>query len=107
MRLLLGEQWARLAPCLPRNTGKAGARSPTTVAALKGSSIGTAPESHGETCLPGQVHDGQILSLMLGDIRVPRLGRGRPRSTPDALLADRRTPPSRSAQTWRPVASAL
>ncbi|MER5542355.1 transposase [Streptomyces sp. CG4] len=24
MRLLTDEQWARLAPCLPRNTGKAG-----------------------------------------------------------------------------------
>ncbi|MFG2631743.1 IS5 family transposase [Streptomyces sp. NPDC048473] len=38
---------------------------------------------------PGQVHDGQILPLVLGDIRVPRLGRGRPRTTPDALLGDK------------------
>ncbi|MBV7674106.1 IS5 family transposase [Streptomyces halstedii] len=38
---------------------------------------------------PGQVHDGQVLPLVLGDIRVPRLGRGRPRTTPDTLLADK------------------
>jgi transposase len=38
---------------------------------------------------PGQVHDAQVLPLLLGDIRVPRLGRGGPRTTPDALLADK------------------
>ncbi|GAA3835384.1 IS5 family transposase [Streptomyces coacervatus] len=38
---------------------------------------------------PGQVHDAQVLPLLLGDIRVPRLDRGRPRTTPDALLADK------------------
>lgn len=38
---------------------------------------------------PGQVHDAQVLPLLLGDIRVPRFGRGRPRTTPDALLADK------------------
>ncbi|MFE7302238.1 IS5 family transposase [Streptomyces sp. NPDC057579] len=38
---------------------------------------------------PGQVHDGPVLPLVLGDIRVPRLGRGRPRTTPDALLGDK------------------
>ncbi|MEU5314935.1 IS5 family transposase [Streptomyces sp. NPDC021562] len=38
---------------------------------------------------PGQVHDAQVFPLVLGDIRVPRLGRGRPRTTPDALLADK------------------
>ncbi|MER6531694.1 IS5 family transposase [Streptomyces sp. NPDC001508] len=38
---------------------------------------------------PGQVHDAQVLPLLLGDIRVPRLGRGRPRTAPDALLADK------------------
>ncbi|MGW6576311.1 IS5 family transposase [Streptomyces sp. NPDC054945] len=38
---------------------------------------------------PGQVHDAQVLPLLLGDIRVPRLGPGRPRTTPDALLADK------------------
>ncbi len=37
----------------------------------------------------GQVHDVQVLPLLLGDIRVPRLGPGRPRTTPDALLADK------------------
>ncbi|GGQ32685.1 DDE transposase [Streptomyces griseomycini] len=38
---------------------------------------------------PGQVHDVQVLPLLLGDIRVPRPGPGRPRTTPDALLADK------------------
>lgn len=38
---------------------------------------------------PGQVHDGPVLPLVLGDIRVPRLGRGRPRTTPDALPGDK------------------
>ncbi|WP_442802759.1 transposase [Streptomyces sp. CB01373] len=38
---------------------------------------------------PGQVHDAQVLPLLLGDIRVTRLGRGGPRTTPDALLADK------------------
>ncbi|WP_435843097.1 IS5 family transposase [Streptomyces lavendulae] len=38
---------------------------------------------------PGQLHDVQVLPLLLGDIRVPRLGPGRPRTTPDALLADK------------------
>ncbi|WP_237522736.1 IS5 family transposase [Streptomyces sp. SID1328] len=38
---------------------------------------------------PGQVHDAQVRPLLLGDVRVPRLGRGRPRTTPDALLADK------------------
>lgn len=39
--------------------------------------------------MPGQVHDAQVLPLLLGDIRVTRLGRGRPRTTPDALPADK------------------
>ncbi|MFE6595443.1 IS5 family transposase [Streptomyces sp. NPDC057780] len=38
---------------------------------------------------PGQVHDAQALPLLLGDIRVPRLGPGRPRTAPDALIADK------------------
>lgn len=38
---------------------------------------------------PGQVHDAQVLPLLLGDIRVPRVGPGRPRTAPDALLADK------------------
>lgn len=38
---------------------------------------------------PGQGHDGQMLPVVLGDIRVPRLGPGRPRTTPDAVLADK------------------
>lgn len=38
---------------------------------------------------PGQGHDGQMLPVVLGDIRVPRPGPGRPRTTPDAVLADK------------------
>ncbi|MFF1482494.1 IS5 family transposase [Streptomyces sp. NPDC058301] len=38
---------------------------------------------------PGQVHDAQVLPLLLSDIRVPRLGPGRPRTAPDALLGDK------------------
>ncbi|MFI0169629.1 IS5 family transposase [Streptomyces sp. NPDC017095] len=38
---------------------------------------------------PGQVHDVQVLPLLLGGIRVSRLGPGRSRTTPDALLADK------------------
>ncbi|MFC9178220.1 MULTISPECIES: IS5 family transposase [Streptomyces] len=37
----------------------------------------------------GQIHDGQVLPPLLGDIRVPRLGPGRPRTTPAALLGDK------------------
>ncbi len=38
---------------------------------------------------PGQSHDGRALELVLGDIWVPRLGVGRPRTTPDAVLGDK------------------
>lgn len=38
---------------------------------------------------PGQSHDGQTLPLILNDIRVPRPGRGRPRTRPAALLGDK------------------
>ncbi|AEK37776.1 transposase for insertion sequence element [Corynebacterium variabile DSM 44702] len=37
----------------------------------------------------GQRHDGVILPQVLADIRVPRVGGGRPRTCPDAVLADR------------------
>ena len=37
----------------------------------------------------GQRNDGAMLSQVLADIRVPRLGAGRPRTRPDMLLADR------------------
>ena len=33
--------------------------------------------------------DGQALSVLLSQLRIPRLGCGRPRLTPDALLADK------------------
>ncbi|WP_369796667.1 IS5 family transposase [Cellulomonas sp. URHE0023] len=38
---------------------------------------------------PGQSHDGRALGLVLEDIWVPRLGAGRPRTTPDAVLGDK------------------
>lgn len=37
----------------------------------------------------GQRNDGAMLTEVLGDVRVPRVGAGRPRTRPDALLADR------------------
>ncbi|MER7747700.1 IS5 family transposase [Streptomyces bacillaris] len=37
----------------------------------------------------GQIHDGQVLPFLLDDIRVPRPGPGRPRTTPDVLLGDK------------------
>lgn len=37
----------------------------------------------------GQRHDGVILPQVLADIRVPRVGGGRPRTCPDDVLADR------------------
>ena len=37
----------------------------------------------------GQRNDGAVLEQVLGDIRVPRRGRGRPRTRPDAVLADK------------------
>ncbi|MFJ9473395.1 IS5 family transposase, partial [Streptomyces caniferus] len=38
---------------------------------------------------PGQAHDGQSLPLLLSDLRVPRTGAGRPRTTPTMLLGDK------------------
>ncbi len=37
----------------------------------------------------GQRNDGAMLMEVLAEIHVPRLGPGRPRSRPDAVLADR------------------
>ncbi|GAA1551826.1 hypothetical protein GCM10009691_27940 [Brevibacterium picturae] len=37
----------------------------------------------------GQLHDGVILSQVLADIRVPRVGPGRARTRPDSVLGDR------------------
>lgn len=37
----------------------------------------------------GQRHDGAMLGEVLADIRVPRQGPGRPRTRPDAVVADR------------------
>jgi transposase len=40
-------------------------------------------------CTPGQAGDSPTLPLLLGELRVPRPGPGRPRTTPTALLADK------------------
>lgn len=37
----------------------------------------------------GQRNDGAMLEQVLDDIRVPRPGRGRPRTRPDAVIADK------------------
>ena len=38
---------------------------------------------------PGQAHDSPALAVLLDELRVPRLGPGRPRTTPCALRADK------------------
>ena len=38
---------------------------------------------------PGQAHDSPMFAHLLAGLRVPRLGPGRPRTTPQAALADR------------------
>ena len=38
---------------------------------------------------PGQAGDSPALKLLLAELRVPRRGPGRPRTTPDALRADK------------------
>ena len=38
---------------------------------------------------PGQAHDSPALARLLDELRVPRLGPGRPRTTPTALRADK------------------
>ena len=40
-------------------------------------------------CTPGQAGDSPSLPVLLDGLRVPRPGRGRPRTTPDALLGDK------------------
>ncbi len=37
----------------------------------------------------GQVHDSPLLTALLDQLSVPRVGPGRPRTRPDALLADK------------------
>ena len=37
----------------------------------------------------GQRNDGAMLTQLLGEVQVPRLGPGRPRTRPDAVIADR------------------
>jgi transposase len=38
---------------------------------------------------PGQAHDCPALLPMLAELRVPRVGQGRPRTRPDKLIADK------------------
>ena len=38
---------------------------------------------------PGQGHDGKMLPDLLAEIRVSRLGAGRPRTTPRKVLGDK------------------
>jgi putative transposase len=38
---------------------------------------------------PGQANDSPALPLLLAELRVPRVGRGRPRITPEAVRADK------------------
>ena len=45
----------------------------------------------------GQRNDGALLAAVLADIRVPRLAAGRPRTRPDAVIADK----AYSAGTYR------
>ncbi len=40
----------------------------------------------------GQRNDGAVLREVIDDIRVPRRGAGRPRTSPDAVIADRAYP---------------
>lgn len=37
----------------------------------------------------GQRNDGAMLAEVLADIHIPRLGQGRPRTRPDAVIADK------------------
>jgi transposase len=38
---------------------------------------------------PGQAHDSPMLPTLLDQLRVPRCGPGRPRTTPNVLIADK------------------
>lgn len=40
-------------------------------------------------CTPGQAGDSPTLPVLLAELRVERLGPGRPRTRPDALLGDK------------------
>lgn len=38
---------------------------------------------------PGQAHDSPMFEVLMSQLRVPRAGRGRPRTRPEAVLGDR------------------
>ncbi|GAA4717977.1 hypothetical protein APR04_003082 [Promicromonospora umidemergens] len=53
----------------------------------------------------GQRNDGAMLLEVLADIRVPRTGPGRPRTRPEAVLADRAYATGPTASTYAGGAS--
>ena len=55
---------------------------------------------------PGQGGDSPMLPVLLDHLRVPRLGPGRPRTRPDALLADKAYSSGTTAPCYAPATSA-
>jgi len=47
----------------------------------------------------GNINDTTMMTAVLEDIRVPRAGKGRPRTRPDRVLADKGYP-SRANRAW-------
>src|SRR3954463_4143021 len=47
----------------------------------------------------GNINDTTMMTAVLEDIRVPRAGKGRPRTRPDRVLADKGYPP-RATRAW-------
>lgn len=47
----------------------------------------------------GNVNDTTMMTAVLGDISVPRAGKGRPRTRPDRVLANKGYP-SRANRAW-------
>jgi hypothetical protein len=47
----------------------------------------------------GNINDTTMMTAVLEDIRVPRAGKGRPRTRPDRVLADKGYP-SRKNRAW-------
>ncbi len=86
-----------LAECEPAGHGIGRSRGGLT------SKIHAAVDGHGRPLAAvvtgGQRNDGAMLQAVLADIRVPRLGGGRPRTRPEAVLADR----AYSPDTYRKV----
>lgn len=68
-----------------------------------------AVEGHGRpmaiVLTAGQRNDGSVLCDVLGEIRVPRVGPGRARTRPDAVLADRAYTTRATVSTFDPGVS--